>query len=103
MKNKGSKKSRRNSEEIKNKLEENRKQIEKWEKFCEYLSEEPADVALAWLIHQTAVTAPIIGPRTLEQLKKSIRAVEINLDEKMLNKLDEIFPPAGIAPQYYAW
>ncbi|MGE5796021.1 MAG: aldo/keto reductase [Ignavibacteria bacterium] len=100
---KGTGRKRRDTEEIKNKLKNNRKKIEEWEKFCEELKEEPANVALAWLMNQTAVTAPIIGPRTSTQLNKSIRALEINLDEEMLKKLDEIFPPAGIAPQYYAW
>ena len=100
---KGSGKKRRSSDEVKNKLKKNYSQIEKWEKFCKEIGEKPADVALAWLINQTAVTAPIIGPRTLEQIKKTIRAVEINLDENMLQKIDEIFPPAGIAPQYYSW
>lgn len=100
---KGTGRKRRDTEEIKNKLKNNRKKIEEWEKFCEELKEEPANVALAWLMNQTAVTAPIIGPRTSTQLNKSIHALEINLDEEMLKKLDEIFPPAGIAPQYYAW
>lgn len=100
---KGSGKKRRSSDEVKNKLEKNYSQIEKWEKFCKEIGEKPADVALIWLINQTAVIAPIIGPRTLEQIKKTIRAVEINLDENMLQKIDEIFPPAGIAPQYYSW
>jgi aryl-alcohol dehydrogenase-like predicted oxidoreductase len=100
---KGTGRKRRDTEEIKNKLKNNRKKIEEWEKFCKELKEEPANVALAWLMNQTAVTAPIIGPRTSAQLNKSIHAVEIILDEEMLKKLDEIFPPAGIAPQYYAW
>jgi len=100
---KGSGKKRRSSDEVKNKLEKNYSQIEKWEKFCKEIGEKPADVALIWLINQTAVIAPIIGSRTLEQIKKTIRAVEINLDENMLQKIDEIFPPAGIAPQYYSW
>jgi aryl-alcohol dehydrogenase-like predicted oxidoreductase len=100
---KGSDRKRRDTDEIKNKLKNNRKKIEEWEKFCKELKEEPANIALAWLMNQTAVTAPIIGPRTSDQLNKSIRAVEIILDEEMLKKLDEIFPPAGIAPQYYAW
>ena len=65
---------------------------------------EPADVALAWLLHQPGVTGPIIGPRTLEQLEQSLRALEIELDEKALERLDEIFPgPGGPAPEAYAW
>jgi NDP-hexose C3-ketoreductase / dTDP-4-oxo-2-deoxy-alpha-D-pentos-2-ene 2,3-reductase len=68
------------------------------------LGARPADVALAWLLHQPAVTAPIIGPRTEEQLEGSFRAFEVHLDEEVLRKLDEIFPgPGGPAPEAYAW
>ncbi len=50
------------------------------------------------------VTAPIIGPRTIEQLESTLRATEITLDEETLKKLDEIFPgPGGEAPAAYAW
>ena len=85
-------------------LEQCRDRIERYEAFCEELGEEPANVALAWLLHQPAVTAPIIGPRTLEQLDRSMRALEIRLDEDALKRLDEIFPgPGGPAPEAYAW
>ncbi len=94
---------RRNSTEIINKLKNNREQIEKWEKFCDELGEEPANTALAWLLNQQYITAPIIGPRTLQQLETSQRALEINLTKESLSKLDAIFPPAGQSPQYYAW
>ena len=61
-------------------------------------------VALAWLLHNPIVTAPIIGPRTIEQLESAVRATEITLDEDVLAKLDEIFPgPGGEAPMAYAW
>lgn len=94
---------RRSRDEIINKINKNKDQIEKWEKFCDDLGEDPANTALAWLIHQKGVTAPIIGPRTLQQLKDSMRALDISLDQESILKLDEIFPPAGISPQYYAW
>ncbi len=81
-----------------------RPQLERWEKLCADLGEEPAAVALAWLLHQKGVTAPIIGPRTLEQLEgASLRAVDIELDDDTLKKLDEIFPGPGRAPESYAW
>jgi aryl-alcohol dehydrogenase-like predicted oxidoreductase len=87
-----------------NALEAHRDRIEAWEGFCDELGEQPADVALAWLLHQPAVTAPIIGPRTQEQLDGSLRALEITLEEKALARLDEIFPgPGGTAPEAYAW
>ena len=61
-------------------------------------------MALAWLLHNPVVTAPIIGPRTIEQLESAVRATEIVLDDEVLQKLDEIFPgPGGEAPKAYAW
>ncbi|MEQ8674731.1 MAG: aldo/keto reductase [Aggregatilineales bacterium] len=95
---------RRSADRMKDAIEKNRDKIEKYEAFCETLGENPADVALAWLLHQPTVTAPIIGPRTLDQLEGSLRALEIKLDEELLGKLDEIFPgPGGAAPEAYAW
>ena len=85
-------------------LEENRKAIKAWEDLCDELGEHPADVGLAWLLHQPAVTAPIIGPRTMEQLDGSLRALKIRLTKDVLARLDEIFPgPGGPAPEAYAW
>ena len=85
-------------------IEINRLQLERWEALCKELGERPADVALAWLLHQPAVTAPIIGPRTEEQLLGSMRAMTIKLSEDVLRRLDEIFPgPGGSAPEAYAW
>jgi len=61
-------------------------------------------VALAWTLAHPAMTAPIIGPRTLEQLEGALRVCEIELDVAVLKRLDEIFPgPGGAAPQAYAW
>jgi aryl-alcohol dehydrogenase-like predicted oxidoreductase len=73
-----------------------RPKLERWEKFCGDLGEEPTAVALAWLLHQKGVTAPIIGPRTMEQLTgASIRATELKLDDDATKALDEIFPGPG--------
>jgi aryl-alcohol dehydrogenase-like predicted oxidoreductase len=82
-----------------------RPQIARWEEFCEQLGEEPAAVALAWLLAQQGVTSPIIGPRTLEQLEgASLRATQITLEDDALKELDAIFPgPGGPAPEAYAW
>jgi len=85
-------------------LEKNRSALEAWEAWCGARGEDPADVAIAWLLHQPAVTAPIIGPRTMAQLDGGIRALHIKLDADALNELDEIFPgPGGTAPEAYAW
>jgi aryl-alcohol dehydrogenase-like predicted oxidoreductase len=81
-----------------------RPQVQEYESFCDELGEEPADVALAWLLHQPGVTAPITGPRTIEQLDGAIRAVDIKLGDKELARLDQIWPgPGGPAPAAYAW
>ena len=85
-------------------LEANRGAVEAYEAFCDSLGEQPADVGLAWLLHQPVVTAPIIGPRTVEQLTGSLRATSISLSADALARLDEIFPgPGGAAPEAYAW
>jgi aryl-alcohol dehydrogenase-like predicted oxidoreductase len=95
---------RRASERLQRDIEKYRPRIEAYEALCVSMGEAPADVALAWLLHNSAVTAPIIGPRTLEQLDGSLRALEIQLDEATLQRLDEIFPgPGGTAPEAYAW
>ena len=85
-------------------LEVHRPAIEAWEAFCDERGEAPGDVALAWLLHQPAVTAPIVGPRTIGQLDSALRALDVALDEAALARIDEIFPgPGGAAPEAYAW
>lgn len=95
---------RRRTERIQQLLQQNRAKIEAYESFCKEMGEHPANVAIAWLLHQPAVTAPIIGPRTVEQLDHLMHALEIRLDEGALKRLDEIFPgPGGPAPEAFAW
>ncbi len=97
-------KGRRSSERIRKRVEESRAQLEAWEGFCRELGEKPADVALAWLLDSPAVTAPIIGPRTIAQLEGSLRALEIALSPDHRAALDRIWPgPGGEAPEAYAW
>lgn len=85
-------------------LERHLPAIEAWEAYCEERGEAPGDVALAWLLHQPAVTAPIVGPRTRGQLDGAVRALDISLDQAALDRIDSIFPgPGGTAPEAYAW
>jgi aryl-alcohol dehydrogenase-like predicted oxidoreductase len=78
--------------------------LEQYEALCREINESPADVALAWMLQNPVITSPIIGPRTMEQLTGSLRAIEIKLDEATMKKLDEIWPgPGGKAPEAYAW
>jgi aryl-alcohol dehydrogenase-like predicted oxidoreductase len=92
------------SDQVRRRLEAVQPRVEEYEAFCDELGERPSDVALAWLLHQPGVTAPITGPRTLEQLEQSLRALEVDLDDKALERLDQIWPgPGGPAPEAYAW
>ena len=84
-------------------LEDNRPALEQYEALCRELGQSPADVGVAWLLHQPGVTAPIVGPRTMEQLEGSLNALTVNLDDDVLARLDEIFPGYKPAPMEYAW
>lgn len=92
------------TEEAKAKIEKFKPQLEAYEKLCSDIGQEPAHVALAWLLHNPVVAAPIIGPRTVEQLKSNLTALDIKLSNEVLTKLNEIWPgPGGEAPEAYAW
>ncbi len=85
-------------------IEKNRDKLERWEALCAEMGEKPADVALAWLLANPAVTAPIIGPRTMEQFDESLRALEIKMTAEIMERLNVIWPgPGGQAPEAYAW
>ncbi|HZW08346.1 MAG TPA: aldo/keto reductase [Phycisphaerales bacterium] len=95
---------RRTDERARQRIEEMRPRLEAWEGLCAELGQKPADIALAWLLANPVVTAPIIGPRTMDQLSAALRATEISLDGATLARLDEIWPgPGGEAPVAYAW
>ncbi|MCU1551615.1 MAG: putative oxidoreductase, aryl-alcohol dehydrogenase like protein [Glaciihabitans sp.] len=94
---------RRVNEQATAALEKYRDQLEQYEAFADELGHEPGDLALAWLLHQPAVTAPIVGPRTQEQLDSAVRATTVTLDAAALARLDEIFPGKKPAPENYAW
>ena len=94
---------RRANDGMQKSIEKQRPKLEAWEGLCKELGEKPADVGLAWLLHNKVVTAPIIGPRTDEQLNGALRALEIKLSSETLAKLDVIFPGHKPAPEDYAW
>jgi len=89
--------------------------LDKWQAFCKDLGQRPADVALAWMLHIPGITAPIIGPRTMQQLEESLQALAIKLTPEHMKKIDEIWPPVrhidatyihptrNEAPEAYAW
>ncbi len=95
---------RRASENAQKRIDKHRTQLEQYEAFCDEMGEQPADVALAWMLKNPVITSPIIGPRTIEQLNGSMRTLDIHLTDEQMKRLDEIFPgPGGRAPEAYAW
>lgn len=94
---------RRASEHMSKQIEKHRQKLEQWETLCAGLGENPADVALAWLLTRPAVVAPIIGPRTSEQLDGCLRALELELSGETIVALDEIFPGYKPAPEGISW
>lgn len=85
-------------------LGDRRPTIQRYEDFCRELGISPGVVALAWLLHQPSVTAPVVGPRTIDQLDSAIEALDVTLDAETLAELDRIWPgPGGTAPEAYAW
>jgi aryl-alcohol dehydrogenase-like predicted oxidoreductase len=94
---------RRREGRAKQTLTSNRKAIKAYEDFCDVLGSPPGDVALAWLLAQPAVTAPIVGPRTMAQFDAALAALDVTLSAESLARLDEIFPGHRTAPEDYAW
>jgi aryl-alcohol dehydrogenase-like predicted oxidoreductase len=98
------KSNRRGDSNAKRDFDKNPKGVLAFEKLCAKLHLDPAQVALAWVLSNKAVTAPIIGPRIVAQVDSSLKALKIKLSPKLLKQLDEFFPgPGGPAPEAYAW
>jgi aryl-alcohol dehydrogenase-like predicted oxidoreductase len=95
--------SRRNNERNQKRLEELRPQLQRYEDLCAGWGLAPADVGIAWLLTRPAVTAPIVGPRTMEQFEGSLKAVDVTLSAEQLAALDDVFPGRRTAPEDYAW
>jgi aryl-alcohol dehydrogenase-like predicted oxidoreductase len=57
-------------------------------------------VALAWLLHQSAVTTVIIGAKTVEQLDDNLKAITVQLNEDHLKRLDEVSKLPSEYPQW---
>ena len=95
---------RRASDFVKERIEKNRSTLERYQALCREIGQPPGEVAIAWLLQNRDVTAPIIGPRTTEQHESALRATALQLDGAIQKRLDEIFPgPGGEAPEAYAW
>jgi NDP-hexose 2,3-enoyl reductase len=87
-------------------VEPYRATLQAYEDLCAQIGAEPTAVALAWLLSRPGVTAPIIGPRTTEQLDLPVKALDLVLSDDTLARLDELFPPVGNGgpgPEAWAW
>ncbi|MFI9630391.1 aldo/keto reductase [Streptomyces sp. NPDC052042] len=76
-------------------LPEVRPAVEAYERFCERIGEDPAEVGLSWVLSRPGISGAVIGPRTTEQLDSALRALDLVLGDAELAALDAIFPPVG--------
>ena len=82
------------------------KKLEQYKLLCQEHGYLQVKVSLAWLLQNPVVTAPIVGPRTVEQLQQIADTAEVSLPQEILDKLDVVFPGVGgggPAPEAYAW
>lgn len=103
-----SKEGRRTRPALVESVEKLKPQIEAYETLCKEIGAGPGNVALAWLLSRPGVTSPIIGPRTMEQFKEQMEALNLKLSPETLAKLDAIWPAPGFnpgkpSPEAYAW
>ncbi|MEI7811552.1 MAG: aldo/keto reductase [Ignavibacteria bacterium] len=90
--------------QLQSSIEKLRPQIKAYEDLCAETGHPPADVALAWILHNPVVTSPVIGPRTVKQLEDNTAVLNIKLSEEVISRLNEIWPgPGNQAPEAYAW
>ena len=62
---------------------------------------DPAHLAIAWVMNQPAVTAPIIGPRTVEQLENLLPVLETSITAEMSAACDAICPPGSAVANFH--
>jgi aryl-alcohol dehydrogenase-like predicted oxidoreductase len=80
-------------------LPENQRKLDAADRLAQ-LAEEAGltliELAIAFVLRHPAVTAPIIGPRTMEQLESQLPALDVSLDDELLDRIDEIVPPGTV-------
>ena len=90
-------------ESMQQRLEAQRHQVEAYEQLCRELGAKPAEVALAWLLRNPVVSTTIVGALSIEELRVDLGALSVQLDAAAVERLDQIWPGPGEAPQAYAW
>jgi aryl-alcohol dehydrogenase-like predicted oxidoreductase len=91
------------SDETRQRIEPVRSQLEAYEELCRDLGIKPADVALAWLLNNPAVSTAVVGVSSVQELQADLGALALDLGADTLQRLDQIWPGPGEAPQAYAW
>ncbi|MGS0685428.1 aldo/keto reductase [Nakamurella sp. GG22] len=89
--------------EQQNRVAAHREQLQAYEDLCRDIGAAPADVALAWLLRNPAVSATIMGAMSVEELRANVGALSVQLDDGALQRLDQIWAGPGEAPEAYAW
>jgi aryl-alcohol dehydrogenase-like predicted oxidoreductase len=84
-------------------IEANRDRLEAYEGLCRQLGAKPEAVAVAWLLRNPVVSTTIVGAMTIEELHSDLGALSVHLDDAIAERLDQIWPGPGEAPQSYAW
>ena len=84
-------------------IDAHRQQLEAYEGLSRELGAKPAAVALAWLLQNPVVSATIVGAMTIEELHSDLEGLSVQLDDEVMDRLNEIWPGPGEAPQSYAW
>jgi aryl-alcohol dehydrogenase-like predicted oxidoreductase len=88
-------------------LPENQRKLDAADRYA-LLAEEAGlsliHMAIAFAMNHPAVSAPIIGPRTMEQLESQIGAADVELSDELLDKIDEVVPPGvNLNPSDVGW
>ena len=79
---------------------------QKFSELAKQSGKTPGQLALLWVKDQPGVTAPITGPRTLEQLQDLLPVLEMSLSEEERQACDQINPPGGVITNFFnsaAW
>ena len=84
-------------------IEEHRSQLEAYEGLCRELDAPPAAVALSWLLRNPVVSTTIVGAMTTEELRSDLEGLSVHLDDAAMERLNQIWPGPGEAPESYAW
>lgn len=61
----------------------------------------PAQLALLWVMEQPGITAPIFGPRNVEQLEQILPTLELRLSDELRAACDELVPPGSAAVNFH--